>query len=204
MGLKDVSWEGRVVERCLVNVEFDRAVASSSSGVWIDLAKFHDLIFPHIGWSWLPGKNLGIKSHQTIRQFQAFPGTQELVGFLMRSSFDLSSLERLSLWDVVKETLQQWPKVFIACCQGQVRGLIGQIIPYNCQSLSATCFKWKSWWWNLGWNIVIKICNIHICVMCAASWLWSQVPKSFMFSLKLEPPTRFTFLKFACFKEMLS
>ena len=33
MGLKDVSWEGRVVEQCLANVEIDCAVASSGSGV---------------------------------------------------------------------------------------------------------------------------------------------------------------------------
>ena len=47
MGLKDVCWEGRVVERCLANIEIDRAIVSSGSGVLIDLVKFHDLIFPH-------------------------------------------------------------------------------------------------------------------------------------------------------------
>ena len=56
----------------------DRAVASSGSGVWINFVKFH-LIFLHGCWSWLPGK-------QMIRHFQSFPGTQELVGFLMHDS----------------------------------------------------------------------------------------------------------------------
>jgi len=46
---------------------------------WFDFSTW----LPSCCCSGLPGKHLGIKSHQTIRYSSTFPGTQELVGFLM-------------------------------------------------------------------------------------------------------------------------